>query len=337
MPRIIDQHVQLITQSNDCCLLTFPEMRIWFERAWDEMEFTRNPEEFLYLQQNGHSFANRSPWIKFYSHPRNTPLYFQKVRLLHIDSSGRVYDDPRYIFSQKNRALFLRFINLKNRRALDRFIEDAKGFCIFPEKQEQETLTQRYRKAIGEEIHDFLFPMHAPLTEEMTEKETVITNNIREINLDYIWEKKCSLKHLVESYNKGEMKMRELAILSRHMMQISETVLDWKDFNIQKILKDIDAEGDGTAIDTRGFNDVIGEKTVSDIGMLVPAYRAYGHFALCCLEFFLMIKKKQSLDICKACGHFFEKAHGNQKFCGVKCKKRGSNERSRKHRENKGK
>lgn len=335
MPRIIDRHIQLVTQSSDCCLLTYSDMKTRFERAWDEMEFTRNPEEFLYLQQNGRSFANRSPWIRFYSYPNNIPLYHQRVRLLHIDKRGRIFDDPLFAFNRKGKALFLRFINIKNRKGLDAFIEETKDFCIFPDRREQVELARQYKEAVGEEIHNFLFPMHVSPTREMTEKEAGIAKAIRKVNLDHIWEKKCFLQYLVDSYNKGTLKMRELAILSRHMALVSELFLDEKDFNIRKIRKDMDAEGDGRAVDMRVFDDVIGERTVNDIEIFVPAYRVYGHFALCCLEFFHTIRAEKGLDQCDACGLYYEKVHGNQVFCSERCKKKGSAIRSKKHRDRK--
>ena len=158
--------------------------------------------------------------------------------------------------------------------------------------------------------------------------------------MEYLWQKKLSLQNLVESYRKGAMKMRDLSTLYRHTAHASEMLLDPEDFNIKKIYRDtaiIEAQkgGDGKISDTREFNDVIGEKNALDIKMFVPAYGIYGHFALCCLEFFLLIKQKKGIEQCKACKRYYEKNHGNQTYCSLKCKKKGSNERSRKYRRNK--
>ena len=317
-------------------------MKTLFERAWDLMEFTRNPEEILYLHPNGSSFAERYPWISHYKHPSsNAALYRQKVCLLHISRGGRVYDDGhRSALHPKGKALFLRFINIRKRSGLEKFLASTKDFCIFPGDNDRIQLENQYKKTIHTEIHSFLLPIKAPLSQETMEQDTRAAEAIREINTEYLWEKKLYLQNLVESYRKGVMKMRDLATLYRHTAHASEVFLDPEDFNIKKIYRDmavVDAQGggDGKISDTRGFNDVIGEKNALDVKMLVPAYRIYGHFALCCLEFFLVIKSKKSLEQCKACKRYYEKNHGSQTYCSAKCKKKGAKERSRKYRGNK--
>lgn len=332
MPRIIDRYIQLITQSNDCCLLTYSEMKIRFERAWDLIEFTRNPEEYLYLHPNGRAFAQRKPWIGHYSHSSNIPYYHQKARLLHIHKNGRICNDPHFMFSLNNKSLFLRFINSKNRMALKNLMGVVQGFCIFPSDQDKARLIQQYKKSLGAENYHFLFPMNSPLPQKKEREEVRITEVINKINLDYLWEKKRYLQKLVQSYYKGKMNMRELANLYRHMTHVSEIFLDEQDFNLKKISKDMDADGDGIISDTRNFNDVIGEKKLQDVKTLVVAYRVYGHFALCCLEFFLTIQDERNITQCKACKQYYEKSHGSQAYCSIECKKAGTAERSRKYR-----
>ena len=177
--------------------------------------------------------------------------------------------------------------------------------------------------------------MHAPLTQEKKEKEDHAMRAINKVNLDYLWEKKRYLQGLVRSYRKGEMKMRDLSTLYRHMTQVSEVFLDERDFNIKKIQEDLD--DDGPVSDTRGFDDIIGEKKVQDVKTLVTAYRVYGHFALCCLELFLTIKNERGIDQCEACKEYYEKSHGSRYYCSPKCEKKGSAKRSEKYRKNKGK
>ncbi len=332
MPRVIDRHVQLIVQSNDCCLLTFSEMKTQFARAWDCMEFTRNPEDFLYLHPDRTVFTKREPWTKYYSYADNTPLYHQKVRLLHIHKDGRVYNDPLFLFSLKNKPLFLRLINSKNRSSLKNLVGLVKDFCIFPNDQDKAWLAQQYKNTIGAENYSFLFPMHTPLPQEKKQEEDRIMETINKVNLDYLWEKKLYLQKFVRSYRKGEMKMRDLSTLYQHMTQVSEVFLDEQNFNLKKIHKDLDAEGDGTISDTRNFNDIIGEKKVQNVKTLVTAYRVYGHFALCCLELFLTIKNERGIAQCKACKEYYEKSHGSQEYCDPECQKNGAAERSRRYR-----
>lgn len=335
MAKVINWHVQLITQSNDCCLLTFSEMKTHFERSWDLMEFTRNPEEILYLHPNGSSFAEREPWISHYKHPSNTPLYRQKVRLIHIRKDGRIFDNQYPEFYRKKSSLYLQLINVPRKEGLKNFVKTMRDFCVFPREAEAASLSIQYEKIIGTKVHHFLLPINASLSQETKEQDTRTAKSIRDINMEYLWEKKLYLQNLVESYRKGTMKIRDLSTLYRHMTHVSEVFLDQNDFNIKKMSKNMDAPGDGAVSDTRVFDDVIGEKSMLDIKRLVPAYRIYGHFALCCLEFFLAIKEKRTLEQCKACKRHYEKNHGSQTYCSSKCKKKGAKERSRKYRKNK--
>ena len=335
MPRLLDQHVQLITQSNDCCLLTFSEMKNQFERAWDVMEFTRNPEEFTYLHPDGTVFAHRSPWLGFYAHLDNIPSYHQKVRMFHIHKNGHILDDTRSLFYPKNKPLFLRLINTKTKDGLDNLMKMTKDFCAFPNEQEGQVLASRYKKILGTEKQSFVFPMHIPLSSEDREENERIERAIRDINTDYLWEKKLYLENIVTSYRDGKIKLRDLSTLYRYMTQVSEVFLDQDDFNLKKLSKDMDAEGDGTIADERGFDEIIGEKSIRDVETLLTTYRVYGHFSLCCLELFLVIKGERGIDICEACKRYYEKKHRSKKYCSARCRKKGSQKRGRKYRENK--
>jgi hypothetical protein len=324
MPRLIDRHVQLITQANDCCLLTFSEMKTHFERAWDLMEFTQETERPLYIHPNGTSFANESPWIEFYS-KWNTPLYRQKVRLLNIHRKGYLVNNP-YTFYSKNKDLYLRFINIADRVELAQFIVDTKDFCVFPNEQERVVLAQRYRNALGVEVREFLFSFTKEKLNRKTMEDIAVLNKI---HLDFIWEKKEWLKELVTSYRNKTMNLRQLLAVNRNMGQISEVLIDYEDFFMTRAQKSVAEE---PCPDERTFNDIIGEKKVAETSALIPVYRVYGHFSLCCLELFLAIQKETSFDQCTSCREFYEKSHGNQCFCSEQCKKEDSAKRSKNYR-----
>jgi hypothetical protein len=270
--------------------------------------------------------------VKHDSYPENIPHYHQRVRLLHIHKNGRIHNDPRFLFSLKNKPLFLRFINTENKKGLENLVELVKDFCIFPNDQDMALLTQQYKNAIGTENYHFLFPMHTPLSQSKKEEEYRAMEAIKKINLDYLWRKKLYLQGLVQSYRRGEMKMLDLSTLYRYMTQVSEVFLDERDFNLKKIHKGMDDEGDGTVSDTRGFDDIIGEQKVQNVKTLVTAYRVYDHFTLCCLELFLTIKNERGIAQCKACKEYYEKSHGSQDYCSPECQKKGATERSRRYR-----
>ncbi|MFZ1736182.1 MAG: hypothetical protein WAU31_04575 [Candidatus Moraniibacteriota bacterium] len=327
MPKITDHHIQLITQSNDCCLLTFQELKNHFDRNWDLMEFTRDPKRPLYIHPNGTSFANEPPWIAFYSKAWNTPLYRQIVRLLHIHRRGYLERDPR-TFSEDKHPLYLRFVNLTHRPELNEFVENMKGFCITPNQNEAKRLKERYRKAVGADTREFLFSFEGKrLDQEMED-----TWAIRQINLDFLWEKKEWLKELIESYKDESMNLRQLAVINRAMEEIVEVLIDQNDFSLAKIAESVKFE---ELPDTRSSDDVLGGKKISDLRGLLPAHRIYGHFSLCCLEFFLAMKRKKSIDRCVNCGEYYERHHGNRAFCSTECEKGGSAKRSKNYRKRK--
>lgn len=330
MPKITDHHIQLITQSNDCCLLTFQELKNHFDRNWDLMEFTRDPKRPLYIHPNGTSFANEPPWIAFYSKAWNTPLYQQMIRLLHIHRRGYLERDPR-TFSEDKHPLYLRFANLTHRPELNEFVENTKDFCIVPNENEAKRLKERYRKSVGADTREFLFPFEGKVSSQKTEEESA-KQAIYQINLDFLWEKKEWFKELIDSYQDEKMSLRQLAVINRAMEEIAEVLIDQNDFSLAKITESMNIE---ELSDTRSFDDVLGEKKISDLRGLLPAHRVYGHFSLCCLEFFLAMKRKKSIDRCANCGEYYERHHGNRKFFSTECEKGGSAKRSKKYRKRK--
>ena len=142
------------------------------------------------------------------------------------------------MFYQKKQDLFLQLINVPKKKELKKFVETMRDFSIFPGEEDAGLLLIKYKRIIGTEIHNFLFPIKAPLSQETKEEDARIEKAIREINMEYLWQKKLSLQNLVESYRKGAMKMRDLSTLYRHTAHASEMLLDPEDFNIKKIYRD---------------------------------------------------------------------------------------------------
>lgn len=323
---IVNRHCQLITQSNDHCLLSHAEMLAKFERYWDLLEYTRTPDNPLYLRENGQAFRWDYPWKSHFSYPGNVPSYIQKVQLHHIYKKGYILDHTYLLFS-RNRNLFERFIGLENREELDSFVERNLDFGFFPNKREMATLRKRYQ----EEAHINQPPVNSPATAEYGKAPEYDVEKIREINLDLLWEKQRWFRRIVNDYIDEKMDLQELSTLYRYMAQTNEIFFDQDDFAIEYVKKSADRD---EIDDKRSFEDVLGRKKVSDTTALVPGYRVYGFFALCCLEFFQLVRQKLAMGHCAICGKYFIKNHGNTKVCSNRCVLKATAKRSAKYRKN---
>lgn len=144
----------------------------------------------------------------------------------------------------------MRFINAKNKKELENLTSIVKGFCVFPNDQEKTSLEQLYKKAIGTENHNFLFPMHTLLSQKQEKREAHFTEAIKKINLDYLWEKKLleeRLDSLYEDKLDGEIskdfyerKAKEYSVrikdLDNKISKMTKASLDYYDFG-SKILE----------------------------------------------------------------------------------------------------
>ena len=92
----------------------------------------------------------------------------------------------------------------------------------------------------------------------------------------------------------------------------------------------------GTVNDTTGWDiRTDGEKDMRN-ALLVPAYRIYGHYALCCLEIFIDIQNELPYFICERCKKLvYAGRNSKRKFCSKEddpeCFRKRENEWQEKH------
>ncbi|MDR3583178.1 MAG: hypothetical protein P4L62_02370 [Candidatus Pacebacteria bacterium] len=331
MASILDRCVQLIIQSNDYCLMPDFEIRRIFRRVWDMAEYAENPERPVYLQPNGRAFTEDEPWLSHYQRrsPKRPYYYYQSIRTIYLTEAAFAYKDPYTFYSDyQKRDLYLQFISLKTKNDLAKFVENKKDFCIFPDIDDMKLLIHRYVDEIKTARYIFAHTMTDPVPKDRKKEYLFVKEKIREINLEYLWDKKEYLKSLLDLYKSGELKFSNLSSIHYYLEQSSEMFIDKKYYDIAKIGKSVNFK---YPPDKRTFEEIKGFRKIDDAGQLVPGYRVYGHFALCCLQFYLLVKSQKSVDVCPLCKTYFKKEHKSQQFCSDICKKKAASKRSLKH------
>ena len=332
MASILDRCVQLIVQSNDCCLMPDYKGSQAFKRTWDMSEFSKNPEVQVFLRSDRNAFCENKLWENHYENriPQEPYLYHQKIKTLYLTEAGYMHGKP-YVFCSnrlKNNDLYLQFINLESKEALETFIKEKEDFCIFPNKLEQEQLQREYSKSTGKKFVAFYHTMKNPLPKELRIENNQMKKKIRKINIDYLWEKKKLLQEICNIYRTGKLNFLNLSFLCYSMEQVSEILIDKKYYDIKKIE---DGVNDKKIKDERTRGETLGDREINNAGQLVPGYRVFGHFAFCCLQLFLLIKSEKSVSVCNICKKYFVKKHKKEMFCSEKCRKKGASKRSLKH------
>lgn len=297
---------------------------------WDMAEYTKDPSRYVYLRPNGSAFTEEEPWISNYKNrrPKRPFRYHQKIRTIYLTEAAYTHKQP-YVFHSdysKWHDLYLQFANIKKEKLAD-FMEKKKDFCIFPDENDIKLLRHYYQQELGTEKYNFSHTMNEPLPKDIARKQKIIGEKIREINLDYLWEKKKILKDLIDSYLAGELKFSNFSYIHYFLEQSSEMLIDRKYHDIAKIEASVKFK---YPRDKRTFSEILGDRKIDESGQLVPGYRIYGHFALCCLQFYLLVKSEKSVDICPLCQNYFKKKHKAQIFCN-NCKGKAASNRSLKY------
>lgn len=333
MASILDRCVQLIVQSNDYCLMPDFEIRRVFRRVWDMAEYTKDPSRPVYLKPNGGAFTKNEPWISNYKNrrPKCPFFYHQVIRTIYLTEAAYAYKEPYTFYSDyqglRGKDLFLQFASVKTKNDLAEFVKEKKDFCIFPDTNDTKLLMHYYTKELETPRYIFTHTMADPMPKDLAKELNFVKKIIRKINLDYLWEKKERLKNLLDLYKSGELKFINLSSIHYFLEQASEMFIDKKYYDIARIEKSVNFK---YPKDKRTFSEILGDRKVDDSGQLVPGYRVYGHFALCCLQFYLLVKSQKSVDICPICKNYFKKEHKAEIFCD-NCKGKAASKRSLKY------
>lgn len=311
-PRLIRKFVGLFIQSNNRVLLPRLPFQDAFLHAQNlSGDTTKNPKENIDLFERPSEttiFINKEGEIDSFrgTKDKRKIQHIQKVKTRIINKNGRSHK-WNFIFPDK---LYLEFINIKNPETLQEFVEKSE-FCIFPTLRESKELLLEYKKANLEIPPEFVVVQNKNLTREIRIREEEI---IFQTNLKYIWKKKIEFEDMVKKYANGSLEYHKLLWINKNMENVSDSFFNAKHFSLDEIFKGIKGI---SAKDKREIGEAIGLDLILKLP-IVPAYRVYGHYALCCLEFYLDIMKKNKLMICKNCGQINRiefSQHSDREYC----------------------
>jgi hypothetical protein len=328
--RAIKSHIQLITQSNDCCLMSRHDLRSYEIDVQMFNDFVSFPKNDFYVREDGKINYKSLRSIK----KVDDCYYIQIVNLLEIDKNGDLNREP-YIFPDR---LYLQFINLKKIDDLNKLIDRMGGFCFFPDKIYVDALSKLYQKTVGSDKFKFLFSNFNFSKEKEVTK--IATKSLREINLKFLWLKKQNLEKMVKKYRDNRFGYDDILELNEELGNVSLTFFQpqgyaWKQ-DAEEIMKK------HLLNMTKGKNQVgrytenQENTTIMHKATIAPAYRIYGHLALCYLELYLDIEAGLKITTCKSCGEIFEKKDKRQVYCRKeKCLKNRKKKQKRKERSQK--
>lgn len=325
--RSIKKFVQLVTIDNNRIL----QSRVFVQRgislAFNLGEFTTGPCKNIYLTRDGYcrSFSTNEE--------RQGSYFLQKINFFFIDNtdSNQLYNFRDCIFPKK---LYKIFTELEDKRDLKEFMtqKDLDGgydFCVFPNELEKRILENKYRKAKQKEFLNYCIAHKVEYIESKSKINEIAKDVIKKINIDFIWEKQQQMKDFIKRYLSGDLPEDKLLWLNEQLENVSETLTNKRNYLWEKI-------ENGTINDVGSWDikKTYGEKDTRN-ALLVPAYRIYGHYALCCLEIFLDIQEGLPCFVCERCKNL---VHTNkktrQRFCSEEdnkeCFRERENKRQRK-------
>lgn len=296
--RLIRKFVRLFVQSNSLALLPKLPFQDAFSSAQNlSGDITQNPkanvdlygrpsEAAVFIGARGEIDSFRG------TQDKRKIKYIQKVRNRIIEKDGRSHK-WNFIYPSK---LYLKFISIKTPEALQEFVETSE-FCIFPTVREHKNLNDEYEKAGLKIPPEFVAVQNKDLAQEIRSKEGEM---IFQINLKYIWNKKIELEDIVRKYSDGTLEYHKLLWVNKHMENVSDSFFNAKHFMRDELKKGSERK---IAKDKRTIQEMIGMEEISKLP-IVPAYNIYGHYALCCLEFYLDIMRKNKVMVCNNCDQF---------------------------------
>lgn len=295
----VKKFIQLISQSNERALITRATHQEAFSIAVNLAgEITNNPEESADLfsrPTNRTVFIDNNGIDSFRgAEDKRRINHIQKVKVEIIRKDGRSH---KWDFIYPS-SLYLKFINIKNKNGLEDFIKKS-NFCIFPTAGEFWELMEKYTgERSARKIPQFAASQNMKLSEEQEIKTNKKVHEIFRINIAFIEKKKEELENIVRKYAKGELEYHKLFWINKNMENVSDILFNSKHFLIDEISKGIKGI---SAKDKRKAELVVGLEEIRKLS-ITPAYRVYGHYALCCLEFYLDIMRGNKIMVCRNCG-----------------------------------
>ena len=319
--RSIKKFVQLVAIDNNCILFSRELLQRQLSLSFMLGEHTKDPLKNIYITDK------KEIRTILKNGKKQVIPYIQKINFAFINKQGT----SNFRASQQLKKVYTEFIKLENKEDLKEFIEEKHGFCVFPNELEMKTLFKKYEKAgitkfpIRYAVYKHPIPKKIKKESDKTIRDT--GNKIREVNIDFIWKKQQELKNIVKLYSSENLAEHKLLWLNKQLENVSEALMSQNNFIWTKVRDGGLADKDNRSLEEMGMKKI--KKLIT-----VPAYRVYGHYALCCLEFYLDIQKKVPFFTCEECGQLNVKDKRSQKYCNIEnsreCFKKQQNKRQRK-------
>lgn len=296
-PKSIKKCVQLITISNDCFLLSGQELRDSISGAFILWELSKWSTKDVFIRNDG-SIQSELGYKR-----KQKILYVQKTNSIFINKKGHChywnFDFPK--------KLYLEFINLKSKKELPKI----PNFCIFPDTSEAKELLKKYKKA-GVKEAEFAVAFGYKIPKNISASDKKTQEIIRLINFDFIWQKRKELKDIVKIYATGKLNYHKLYWLNKQLENVSDSIINPLNF----LWKQIEAGEKAERIkDDREAEEIVGMENIKKL-LLVNSYRIYGHFAYCCLEFYMDILQSKHIFSCENCGQYnYASDHSDRTKC----------------------
>lgn len=299
-PKSIKKCVQLITISNDCFLFSRQKLQDSLSGASGLWELSKNPIKNVFIKNDG------SVQSIFGDERKQKILYIQKANSTFINKKGHSH----YWNFNFPKKLYLNFINLRSKKELLKIPD----FCIFPNQLEAKNLLKKYTKK-GVSDAEFATSFGYKIPQEIIESDKKNQKIIRSVNSDFIWEKRDELKNIVKAYTDRKLSYHKLSWLNKQLENVSNSIINPQNFLWKQIEAGEKAE---TIKDDRELGEVVGMQNIKNL-LLISSYRIYGHFAYCCLEFYLDILKDKKIFSCENCGQYnFSTSHSDRTLCNKK-------------------
>lgn len=322
--RTVKSHIQLITQSNDCCLMNQYDLRSYEIDSQLFNGFVGFPRNSFYVREDGRINYKSLRSIK----SKEDRQYIQIIDYLEISKDGEVQRDP-YIFPDR---LYLQFINLKNFDDLCKFVDRMGGFCFFPDKIHLAALSKLYQKAVGSDKFSFLFSNYSSVKEKEVTK--IATKSLREINLKFLWFEKQRLEKMTVKYRNGKFGYDDMIEMNEKLKNVSLTFFHPQGYSFREKATEYFRMAFKNRPEGRWAWPSDEKENPKESALreatIAPAYRAYGHLAICFLEFYLDVEAGLQITTCKSCGELFRKKDKRQIYCRTdSCRKKQKKEQKR--------
>ena len=325
--RSIKKLVQLVTIDNNFPLSSRLSIQKGISMGFSLGEFTADPSKNIYMTQDGfcRSFSTNEERQVYY--------FIQKINFFFMNNTNTdmLFNFRDCIFPKR---LYTKFIELENKKELEELISKKiigkeYGFCVFPNELEKKQLEKKYRETKLKEFSNYCIAHKVEYIESKKKINDIVQDVIKKVNIDFIWGKQQQMKDFVKRYSSGNIPEDKLLWLNEQLENVSEILMNKENYLWKKVEEGVTGKNDHWDIEK-----TYGEKNMKN-ALLVPAYRIYSHYALCCLEIFLDIQDRLPYFVCEKCKNLvYTGKKTRRRSCSrkenEKCFKEQQNERQKK-------